>query len=554
MTFGKLSPNRLLILLILFAVVFLLTGLGSNQLIDWDENIYAEASRQMMVRGDYLNVMINGVNFAEKPPLFFWEQILSFKLFGINEFAARLPSAIAGILMMGLCFFVGSRIHSPQLGLIWGIVFLTALIPSSLARASAIDHTFNLFIAAAVFSLYLFDQRFALYLHNEARGLSPSRKKHLAYLTIGSVCLGLAFLTKSPLGSVIALAAFTGYKVMNWQPAIRIKHFLFCAILSLAIALSWYTVNWLVYGGNFIADFIQFQLRVFSEPMQGHEGPVYYHFVIGLLGMLPWTAFLFVLKARPLMDTNPKFRHVFYLAVSWIGFVLIITSLVSTKLPHYSASIYIPLSLLIAYVLVEKINSKQRLPKWSIGLFVALGLIMSVGTMMVPRFADQFLTDKKITFTFHWPTALYFAGSLMIGLSLVASFLFLRNKIKAGIVITAVLMLVFTQNLWQNLMPPFLSYNQQPLLEMVDDAYQKGNKVVFYRFVSFAALFYGKKPIDMLYTDKFNADPKILAQRHNKDLEIVSDISNKKRLLKEYPLVEHVRDKGTFSLFIIRRQ
>ncbi|MBU2510662.1 glycosyltransferase family 39 protein [bacterium] len=545
----------LLIALLLFSVIFLLAGLGSNMLIDWDENIYAEASRQMMVRGDYLNIVINNEKFAEKPPFFFWEQVLSFKLFGINEFAARLPSAVAGILMVLLCFFIGAKIRSPRVGLIWGIVFLTCLIPSSLARASAIDHTFNLFITSAAFFLYLFDRKYQVYLDQKEKNRSGfSSFNHLAYLTAGSICLGLAFLTKSPLGSVIALVAFGGFKLFNRKPAVRMGHFLFCAVLSLSVALSWYVANWVVSGGDFIAEFIQFQLNVFSKPLQGHQGPFYYHFVIAFFGLIPWTAFLFSFKMDKVFAVNSHFKPLFSLCLAWITFVLVITAFVSTKLPHYSASVYIPFSLLIAMSLHQKMESREKLPKWVIVLYGILGCGLAVLTMVVPKLADEFLRRKQIVFSFSWPNGLYVAGAIMIIVCLVGVLLFWKNKLKAGIVATALLMLVFTQSLWQFLMPPFLSYNQQPLLEMVDESYQRGGKVVLYRFISFAALFYGKRPIDMLHTDKFNADPAMLNKRYSHDLFVVSDISYKKRLLNDYPLVEHIRDKGTFSYFIIKKE
>ena len=543
-----------LLILLTFASVFLLTGLGNSQLIDWDENIYAEASRQMMIRGDYLNIVINNERFAEKPPFFFWEQVLSFKLFGINEFAARFPSAVAGLLMILLCYYVGVKIHSPRVGLIWGIVFLTALIPSCLARASAIDHTFNLFIASAVFSLFLFDQRFEDFLtHKKKNRASPSPLPHLSYLLAGSLFLGLAFITKGPLGSVIALAAFGGYKWFHRSPAIQWRHFFLCAILSLSIALSWYIANWIVSGEEFIENFIQFQLNLFSKPLQGHKGPFYYHFVIVFLGLIPWTAFLFITKPASLFSINPYFKPLFSICLSWIGFVLLLTSFVSTKLPHYSASVYIPLALLVAMSLHQKMESGERLPTKMILLYTAMACGLATLTLLIPKLADRFLREEGVEFTFFWPKELYLVGGVMIVFYLVAALLFWKNRLKAGIIVTALMTLIFTQDLWRLLMPPFLSFNQQPLLEMVDESYQKGGKVVLYRFISFAALFYGKRPIDMLHTDKFNADPAILTHRQTFDRFIISNIKEKHRLIKEYPLVEHIRDNGSLSYFVIKK-
>ena len=145
------NPIRLKLVLLYFGIIMLLPGLGDTPLVDWDENIYAEASRQMVERDNYLNIYINDYPFAEKPPFFFWEQAASYHLWGINEFAARFPSVLAGLVMVIFCFEVGRRIRDQYLGTIWSLVYLTSLLPGVFARSAVIDHTFNAFIAIAVF-------------------------------------------------------------------------------------------------------------------------------------------------------------------------------------------------------------------------------------------------------------------------------------------------------------------------------------------------------------------------------------------------------------------
>ena len=348
-----LSMNRLkevtattrgtLVLLLLFAALFLLPGIGDMQLVDWDENIYAEASRQMMVRGDYLNVVVNGHTFSEKPPFFFWEQVLAYKLFGVNEFAARFPSAVAGIVMILLFYHIGSRLESRPFGLIWGLVYLSSFLPSVFGRVAVIDHTFNLFIAGGAYFLFLFDRSHGKKLsgQNQSSRDWPRLPRHWIYLILASISMGVATLTKGPLGGVIPLVAFAGYKVVYRKPGIRLAHFSTCAIVSLSIGLSWYIVNWLKSGESFLTGFIQFQLLLFSKPMEGHQGPFFYHFAVAILGLLPWTAFLIAFKPKRVQADYPAFSPLYPFAFSWVLFVLILFSFVSTKLPHYSASIYI---------------------------------------------------------------------------------------------------------------------------------------------------------------------------------------------------------------------
>ena len=93
--------------ILVFSLVFLLPFLGSVHLFDWDEINFAESAREMIVTGDFVTVQIDFEPFWEKPPLFFWLQVLSMKLFGINEFAARFPNFLCGIASLSLLFFLG---------------------------------------------------------------------------------------------------------------------------------------------------------------------------------------------------------------------------------------------------------------------------------------------------------------------------------------------------------------------------------------------------------------------------------------------------------------
>ena len=101
------------------AALFLLPFMGSVHLFDTDETNYAETAREMIVSGDYLTVQIDFEPFPEKPPLFFWLQVLSMKVFGINEFAARFPNVICGILSLFMLYFFGRKVYSHRFGLLW---------------------------------------------------------------------------------------------------------------------------------------------------------------------------------------------------------------------------------------------------------------------------------------------------------------------------------------------------------------------------------------------------------------------------------------------------
>ena len=95
------------LMIVLVAALLFVPFLGRINLFDWDEVNFAESAREMIVSNDYLNVQINFKPFWEKPPLFIWMQVISMKIFGINEFAARFPNALCGIVTLLVLFNTG---------------------------------------------------------------------------------------------------------------------------------------------------------------------------------------------------------------------------------------------------------------------------------------------------------------------------------------------------------------------------------------------------------------------------------------------------------------
>src|SRR5215467_7580546 len=86
-------------LLFVGCVLFHIVGTWSLPLIDRDEPRFAEASREMIERGDYVVPYFNNQPRLDKPPLTYWAQTVSYRIFGENDFAARFPSAVAAALI-----------------------------------------------------------------------------------------------------------------------------------------------------------------------------------------------------------------------------------------------------------------------------------------------------------------------------------------------------------------------------------------------------------------------------------------------------------------------
>ena len=118
------NPITTEILIAIGGLLLFIPFLGGVHLFDWDEINFAESAREMILTGDYLTVQVDFAPFWQKPPLFIWMQVLSMKIFGINEFAARFPNVICGMVTLVVLFRTGRRIYDKEFGWMWVFAYI----------------------------------------------------------------------------------------------------------------------------------------------------------------------------------------------------------------------------------------------------------------------------------------------------------------------------------------------------------------------------------------------------------------------------------------------
>ena len=123
------KPILLQILLAVIGAAIFIPYIGAAHLFDWDEINFAESAREMILTGDYLTVQVDFHPFWQKPPLFIWMQVLTMKIFGINEFAARLPNVICGMITLVVLFRAGRKIYDVEFGWIWVLSYIGSFLP-----------------------------------------------------------------------------------------------------------------------------------------------------------------------------------------------------------------------------------------------------------------------------------------------------------------------------------------------------------------------------------------------------------------------------------------
>ena len=181
-----MKKNLPFLLIIAVSAILFFNSLGKVHLFDWDEINFAESAREMIQTGNYMQVQINYEPFWEKPPLFFWMQVASMKAFGINEFAARLPNAICGIVTLLVLFSIGRRIHNEKFAWWWVLIYAGTFLPNLYFKSGIIDPWFNLFIFLGIYFLGNF------------LNAKEKQKKLIPPLLLSALFTGLGILTKGP--------------------------------------------------------------------------------------------------------------------------------------------------------------------------------------------------------------------------------------------------------------------------------------------------------------------------------------------------------------------
>ncbi len=146
--------SRYLTIIVAFIAVAFFIPLGVAPLFDLDEGAFSEATREMLVGGDYITTYLNGELRFDKPILIYWLQLLSIKIFGINEFAFRLPSAIAGTLWALATFRFTTKFFNEKVAFFATLLMVSSLQINLIAKASIADALLNLFIALSMFAIY----------------------------------------------------------------------------------------------------------------------------------------------------------------------------------------------------------------------------------------------------------------------------------------------------------------------------------------------------------------------------------------------------------------
>ena len=337
----------------------LLLRLGAAPLADVDEGAFAEATRELLASGDWGHTTLNGADRFDKPIAIYWLQAASVALFGLNEAALRLPSALAGwAWALALWAFAAPRLGRDA-GRAAAALLVASLGALVIARAATADALLNLLLTLAALDLWRLAEQPA-----EPR---PLRRAW--------ACMGLGLLVKGPIALLVPLAAFSLWAVSAGRFALLRQAWLDrrAWALLLLIAAPWYAYALQRHGWAFVDGFLlRHNLQRFGGTLEGHGGSLAYYLLALPLLLLPGTPLLAaVLRHGRAHWAQPLTRYLLF----WAGFVLLFFSVSGTKLPHYGLYGASPLLLLMA---IELCRAGRRLRLALVGaqaLLLALVLV-----------------------------------------------------------------------------------------------------------------------------------------------------------------------------------
>lgn len=571
-----------LILVAICALVFF-TGLGSMRLMDRDEPRNAGCAAEMLARGDFVTPIFNAELRTHKPVLTYWFIISAYKVFGVNEFAARFWSAILGIGTVLMTYHIGRRLLGPDAGLWAGIVTCSSLWFAIAARIATPDSVLVFFstMPVLIFVLGAFHpiEKNEHCVESAPRLRDPVRvfPRSPFFAAAFYAPMGFAVLAKGPVGFVLPCAvvgmflliarrnaaqdeASRGSETYAARPSAGIlagllrffslfspPHFfrtafsmrpVLGAAITLAISLPWYILVHQRTDGEWTRGFfLVHNVGRATSAMEGHggEGLLYlayllYYPVVTIVAFMPWSVFLFESFAdgsRRLRQRDGM-RHGILLAFCWIGVYIGVYTIAGTKLPSYVTPMYPALGLLVGGWISQRIREAPVSRPWALRIIYTLWMAAGFIAVAVIPFALRHSLPGA-----HWLSAL---GAIPIAGGIACLALLAKGRRGASLVCFAASGVVLTTAVLGVALP------------RIDREYQKSHellasitsrsvnpRVISYRVLEPTWVFYLNRPIKEHYHERPGDREAVVAAMQNPDTFLITTIDDYRRLEPDLP-------------------
>ena len=459
--------------LLLIAAITYFFGLGSLALIGPDEPRYAEVPREMVATGDYISPRLAGCNWFEKPVLQYWMSAAAYHVFGVNEFAARFPSALAALITVILLFFAIRHVFSERVAIAVSIVMLTMGMLIAFARIVTPDT----FLAATMSISIIFGYLAAI--------TSDDRARFKYWLLCGAF-LGLAVLAKGLVGIVLVIGILGLFLVITRKldPG-SLRGLLVALFVCVIVAAIWYVPVWLEHGSAFVDKFfLEHHFERYLTNRHSHPQPIYFYLIITLAGTLPWTFFLMpaVLRIKELRPRTSNRDSLLTLAWIWFALPLLFFSFSVSKLPGYLLPVFPALAIIIGVEVEQFLRQRNRAHKiaaWLTALLLlAIGIAFRIYSRRLP-IDGGFLNQLLLTIQ----TLIPIVAIFRLAARKHREFLICATAVVMSIVIGAVILLFPVLNETES---------RRTLSRQAAAALRPGERIAFFTMKEFAPVFYAE--------------------------------------------------------------
>jgi 4-amino-4-deoxy-L-arabinose transferase-like glycosyltransferase len=401
------SPSRSVIvgLFGLFVLVFFF-GLGKAQLFEPDEGRNAEIARETLVTGDWVTPHNDFLPALDKPMPYYWLVAASYKAFGISEWSARLPSALAALGCLFLIYRFSLQLWGVRAALWSALIWATSIEVFVLARVVILDMALTLCISLALYAFYL-----ALHSADDA-----ARRRNYCLMYAG---IALGVLIKGPIAAIIPAMTIGMFLLLTKRLRfVGQMHWLSGLLIFLTMVIPWYL--WAEARNPGYLKYFLWEEHVvrFLTPHFGRREPWYYFFLILPAGFFPWSLVLPAVIKDLRADWRDE-RKLFLILWAILPFVFF--SLSSGKLPHYILPIFPPLALLTGEAMsgyTSRAGVKSIwmvMPPWLVQflLVLCLSVIVWWPGMLPPAFRE---IEEKIA-SLLWQFKIVSLAILALGVS-----------------------------------------------------------------------------------------------------------------------------------------
>lgn len=378
--------------------------LDLRHLVPSDEGRYAEMAREMLATGDWITPRYNGYLYFEKPPLQTWMNALTFMIFGLGDWQARLWTALTGFGGVLLIGYTGRRVFGARAGLFGAIALVGAPLWALLGHFNVLDMNLTFWMALSLCALLL----------AQRPGMTEPSIRYWMWLCWAA--MGLAVLSKGLIGIVLPGAVLVIYTAISRDWALwKRLHLVSGLIVFLAVTAPWFTAVMARNPSFFDFFFINEHFKRFLNNDHHREGPIYFFVPVVLIGFLPWLSLIphtIATSLRTPRQSN-NFRPVLLLWI-WAIFIFVFFSISHSKLVSYVLPIAPAVALLLGLGFAQlKRETLRKHLGLSAGLFV---VVIVTGVVYLSHHADNHYAEHTYA---HFAKYLYAAsGAGLIGIAL----------------------------------------------------------------------------------------------------------------------------------------